>query len=120
MTVSMAIDCFETPITVRRTNQATTFVNGRAQIPTDVDTFQVIHVSVQPMQARERQVLPELIRDRELLKMYTKTLLQSVDVEGKVRADRLTYNDHEYVVQSIEDWFAHGGYYKVVAVKEND
>ena len=118
--IAEAIDCFATPITVRRTNQATVFVNGLSVVQTDVDEFCVDVVSVQPMVGRERLVLPELIRDRELLKMYSPCNLQSVNVEGKVRADRLDYKGQQYVVQSVEDWFDHGGYYKVVAVKEND
>jgi hypothetical protein len=109
-----------TPITVRRTNEATTYVKGLAQVTTDVDEFCIQDVSVQPMVARERQVLPELIRDSELLKLYTKCTLQSVDVEGKKRADRIDYKGQEYVVQSVEDWFEHGGFYKVIAVKEDD
>ncbi len=118
--IADSISCFATPITVRRTNAATTFVNGRSQPPTDVDTFLLENVSVQPMLARERVVLPELIRDREILKLYTPCSLQSVNVEGKVRADRIDYNSQEYVVQSVEDWSAHGGFFKVIAVKEND
>lgn len=114
------IDCFQTPITVRRTNEATTFVNGLAQVVTDVDEFCIQNISVQPMLARERQVLPELIRDRELLKAYSPCTLQSVDVEGKVRADRVDYNSQEYVVQSVEDWSDHGGFFKVILIKEND
>ncbi len=111
---------FATPITVRRTNQATVFVNGLQQVETDVDTFCIQNVSVQPMQARERQVLPSGIRDRELLKAYTPCTLRSVNVEGKVKADRVDYNGQEYVVQSVEDWQGHGGYFKCVFIKEND
>lgn len=107
-------------ITVRRVNEATTFVNGLAQVVTDVTEFELDRVSVQPMTGRERELVPELIRDRELIKIYTTCSLLSVDVEGKKRADRLDYNNQEYVVQSVENWHDHGGFYKIVAVKEND
>lgn len=111
---------FATPFTVRRTNEATTFVDGLAQVTTDVDEFEVCDGSVQPLKAQERMLMPELIRDRGMLKIYTKTAVRSVDVEGKKRADRITYGDQAYVVQSVEDWDAHGDYYKIVAVKEDD
>lgn len=108
------------PLTVKRVNDSTTFVNGLAQVVTDVVEFNIDRASVQPMLAKERLLLPEMIRDRELLKIYTECELKSVDVEGKKRADRLTYKSQEYVVQSVEDWNSHGNFYKVIAVKEND
>lgn len=118
--ISGAIDAFNTPITVRRTNTATVFVDGLSQVQTDVDEFCINRCSVQPMSARERRLLPSGISDKELLKLYTPCTLKSVDVEGKVKADRIDYNGQEYVVQSVEDWQAHGGFFKVVAIKEND
>ena len=118
--VAEAIECFETPLTVRRTNSTTTFVDGIAQTNTNVDTFCLEGANMQSMNARERQVLPELIRDRETRKIYTTCELRSVEVEGKLRADRIEWNRQRYIVQSIEDWTDDGGYYKVIVVKEDD
>ena len=120
MTIGFIINTFNTPIEVTRTNQATTYVDGIAQVVTDKDTFCLNGVSVQPMTGAEREVLPELIRDRQLIKMYTRCRLQSVDVEGKVRADRVDYEGQEYVVQNVENWGPNGAYYKVICIKEND
>ena len=117
--IGQIISAFNTPITVRRTNEATTFTDGLAEV-IEADAFSVQGVSVQPLTGTERQSLPELIRDRALIKLYTRCPLLSVDVEGKVRADRIDYRGHEYVVQSVQDWGPNGGYYKVVAIKEND
>jgi hypothetical protein len=114
------IDEFNTPITVRRTNAETVYVNGIAQVATDVDEFLLQGVSVQPLTGQERVLLPELIRDQNLIKLYTQCPLQSVDVEGKLRADRIDYEDHEYVVQNVQNWGPNGCYYKVIAIKEND
>lgn len=111
---------FATPITVHRSTAATTFVDGIEQISTTDIEFVINKVSVQPVLGRERENLPELIRDREVIKLYTQTQLKSVDVEGKKHADRIDWQDQEYVVQSVEDWTLHGGYYKCTAVKEND
>ena len=118
--IADAIECFLTPITVRRTNEATTYVNGLAQVVTNVDEFCLEEASVQPVGGRERLVLPELIRDREMKKIYTACELLSVDVQGKKRADRITYKGKNYVVQTVIDWDDHGGYFKVLMVKENE
>ena len=114
------ISQFQTPITVHRVEASTVFVEGLAEVVEDVTEFCLANVSVQPLIARERELLPELIRDREVIKMYTVCPLRSVDVEGKKRADRIDWQDQEYVIQSVEDWTQHGGYYKVTAVKEDD
>lgn len=120
MTVSVAIDAFHTPLNVRRYTQAVTFTDGIAQTVTDVDEFEMHGTCVQPMNPRERQLLPELIRDREVSKVYTKCQLRSVDVVGKVLADRINYRDENYVVQSVFDYEPHGQYWKVLLIKEND
>ena len=112
---------FSVPIRVRRTNVATTYVNGLAQVTTDVDTFGLeCGISVQPLTGKQREVVPEGFRDRNLIKLYTQYELLGIDVVGKVRADRITYNDEDYVVHSVENWHADGAYWKVIAIKEND
>lgn len=120
MTVSAAIDAFHTTLAVRRYTESVTFVDGIAQTVTEVDEFELVGTSFQPMNARERVLLPELIRDRELAKVYTKCELRSVDIVGKKLADRVTYRDERYIVQSVEDWAPHGDFWKVTLVKEND
>lgn len=118
--ISAAIDPFNTPVTVTRSTTEVQFVDGIAQPVTTTDVFELTGISVQPMSARERTLLPELIRDRETLKAYTKCQLRSVDVEGKLLADRVAYREQNYVVQSVQDWIPHGQYYKVTLVKDND
>jgi hypothetical protein len=120
MMVGDIIPEFATPITVRRPVGAVTFVDGIEQPASDPLVFCISCCSVQPVTGREREVLPELIRDREVSKTYTQYRLRSVDVEGKTLADRVDWQDEEYVVQSVEDWYLHGRYYKVLLVKEDD
>lgn len=117
--IGQIVNCFQTPIKVRRTNQATTFVGGLAQVNTETDEFCVNEASVQPMTGRERQLLPENIRDREVVKIYTPCELRGVDMDNKIRADRVIYKNREYVVQTVEDWNEHGGFWKSLAVKVN-
>jgi len=118
--ISAVIDAWSTPITVTRVSVATEFVDGIAQPVTETDEFEVTDCSVQPLSANERVVLPELIRDRNTLKVYTKCELRTVDVVGKELADRVDYLEESYVVQSVQDWVPHGQYYKAILVKEND
>ena len=120
MSVSFAIDAFYTTLAVRRYTEAVTFTDGIAQTVTEVNEFDIVGASFQPMNARERMLMPELIRDRELSKCYTKCELLSVDVVGKKLADRVTYREENYIVQSVEDWAPHGDFWKVTLVKEND
>ena len=118
--IGYIINTFNTPIQVTRTNSETVYVDGIAQVNTDTDTFCLNGVSVQPMTGKEREVLPQLIRDRSLIKVYSRCRLHSVDVEGEVLADRVDYEDEEYVVQTVENWGPNGSYYKAVCIKEND
>lgn len=118
--IGSIIDAFNTPVTVTRSTAAVQFVGGIAQPVTTRDQFELYVISVQPLTARERTLLPELVRDREVLKAYTRCQLRSVDVEGKLLADRVEHRGQEYVVQSVQDWVPHGAYYRVTLVKEND
>lgn len=118
--IAGAIGSFNTPVVVTRSTTAVQFVDGIAQPVTTTDQFELGGISVQPMAAKERVLLPELIRDREVLKAYTQCELHSVDVAGKLLADRVTYRGQDYVVQSVQDWAPHGQYYKVTLVKEDD
>jgi len=118
--ISSAIDYFNTPVMVTRVDEVVEFVDGVAQPVTKWDEFEMTGCTFKPWNPRERMLLPELIRDRELSLLYTKCWLRSVDVAGKLRADRITYREERYVVASVEDWAPHGAYYKAVLMKEND
>lgn len=118
--ISFAIDAFATPLVVTRTTESTTFVDGIAVPTTEEQVFDVVPVSVQPMTAHERQLLPELIRDREVLKAYTRCELRTVDVANKVKADRITYREQEWVVNAVQDWSELGGFWKAILVREDD
>lgn len=118
--ISNAIDAFPSPLMVHRATVAVEFVDGVAQPTTSWDEFEIVPISVQPMVGRERLLLPELIRDREVLKAYTRCELKSVGMEDKLLADRVTFKEQRYVVQSVEDWSTHGEYWKAILVKEDD
>jgi hypothetical protein len=64
--------------------------------------------------------VPEGFRDHKLIKLYSRCELRGIDVAGKVRADRIEYEDEEYVVYSVENWDPNGHFWKVIAIKEND
>lgn len=114
------IDDISSKYTVTRVSAATTFVKGRPVAPTTT-TLEIRGV-YQPMSGRERMLVPENIRDRELAKFYVSdsNLLETVDVVGKERADRIAIGSFNYVVHSEFDWVAMGGYKKYVLVKLNE
>jgi hypothetical protein len=117
--VGEIIPCFGSSIVVHRATGGTSYVDGVAQV-VSVETFTLDGVSVQPATGQDRELVPELVRDREIIKLFTECELKGVDVERKVRADRLDVNGQEYVVETVKDWSCEGGFWKVLAIKEND
>lgn len=113
------IKCFKTPIVIKRAAAATTFVNGLAQA-TSRTSINVPDASVQPVSGNERLLLPEGIRDREIVKIYAKCEIRGIDVAGPTKADKIEHDGKTYVVQTVVDWSQHikGNYYKAICVKE--
>ena len=107
-----------TPVIVTREGTGS-WANGRYVEGTE-ETSEVCDVSWQPMSPKDRELLPEAIRTKELLLGFSKTKLRTTDVNLGTKADRFTYKDEVYVVDSVEDWFDHGGFYRIVAEKAND
>ncbi len=114
------IDEISSKYTVTRTAAATVFTKGRPDVP--ATTTLEIRGVFQPMNGRERLLLPENIRDSEVAKFYVSdsNLLQTVDIVGKVKADRIAINSFNYVVQIELEWRTLGGYRKYVLAKLNE
>ena len=114
------IDSIASKIVITRVSAATTFVKGRPVAP--ATTSVTVKAVIQPVTGRERQQLPENIRDAEMVKMYVDNndLLQTVDITTRERADRFLYRSRNYVVQTEFDWELLGGYRKYIAIKLNE
>ena len=61
-----------------------------------------VDASVQPMTGRERLLLPEAMRTKETIKVYTKVELFTMLDNQK--GDKFTWNGKVYKVFSVEDW----------------
>ena len=91
-------------LTVRRPG-ATTFVDGVAVDSLD-QTLEILG-SAQPVQARDRHQLPELLRVSAAFKLYTEADLQVTDLGAKVRGDVVELDDGDYEVSGRWDWTVH-------------
>lgn len=76
-----------------------------------VATFDVVG-SWQPMSGREREVLPEGYRTRQVAKLFcdaTQPVLTPVAVGAKQRADIIMRDGVQYEVVGYADWSDHAG-----------
>ncbi len=114
------IDEISSEFTVTRVSAASTFTKGRPDVV--ATTTLPVRGVYQQMSGRERKMLPENIRDGEVSKFYVSdsNLLNTVDIVGKTKADRILINGRNYVVQIEFDWQALGGYRKYALVKANE
>ena len=75
--------------------------------------------SVQPLSGADMRLLPEAFKSTSILKIYTKTKLQTVDQDTNTQADTLIIGDKRYQVQVVENWRQlHTSHYKVIVGRE--
>lgn len=114
--VGSAIDNFATtPISVIK-HTAGTYTNGRFTEGTT--TAQEQKVSVQPMTGRDLQLLPEGLRVRNSIVVFSREELKTADTALKVPADQVVYKSRTYEVHTSEDWSDHGGFYRTICIQE--
>lgn len=84
--------------------------------PATPTTFDIA-ASVQPVSGRDLLRLPEGLRTRELVAVFTGGDLRTADEAAGLAADRFVYGGRTYEVQTLEDWTQLGGYRKAIAAK---
>lgn len=102
--VSEAIDCVGEAVQVKRTSEGSYtdgFYNEGIQ-----ETLAIV-ASVQPLNGRELQLVPEALRTQGTVKVYTSFKLNMFDI--------LTWRDRKYEVQFESDWQGLGAYRKYIA-----
>ena len=72
--------------------------------------------SIQPVNGKELERLPETFRLSETIKIYTKEALLTGGAPSEL-ADLVQVGSINYEVQTTEDWTAHGGFFKYLATK---
>lgn len=113
--LSCAVLACAVPIEVTRHREAP-IIKGRKQETDAVETF-TIQATVQPLDARELQRLPEGQRTEGAVKLWAVEKLHTAETSLCRVADRFEYREVDYQVDSIEDWFDLGGYYKMTATR---
>jgi hypothetical protein len=99
---------------VTRAANAGTYVDG-VFVPGSTSTLSIA-ASVQPVSGRELQRLPEGLRTRELLSLFTVDALL-VEAPG-VRPDIITIRSETWQVERVERFAELGNYYHVIVSKE--
>jgi hypothetical protein len=102
--------------TVMRLAAGSYDANGRYSVGSS-STFSV-NASIQPVSGRDLLRLPEGLRTKQLLAIWTRTPLQTALAPNGPPPDVLTYTDGlGYQVQTVLDWTENGGYSKYIAQK---
>ena len=73
---------------------------GRTIKPTP--TTSLIVGSFQPLTGKERDALPEGVRTREALKVYTKSEIRTADQHTGTPADEIEYDGRVFVVTAVD------------------
>jgi hypothetical protein len=80
-----------------------------------------ITISIQPLQGRELELLPQGERTRRYCKGYTVTRLYTANESASTKADRVTYDGSLFEVQKSERWVDGDlWHYKVYLAEVND
>ena len=96
--------------------QSSPVVKGRV-VQAPIEERFCTRASVQPMNAKELQLLPEGLRNAGATVVYTTCELLTVETSACKTPDRMVYRGVTYQIHSVEDWFDLGGYYRCVAVR---
>ena len=93
---------FRSPITLKRPSTGN-YVNGRWVEGSYTNS--TITASIQPLNGKEMQSLPEARRLSESFKMYTETQIRTVEEAGSDQnADRVIFDGNEYEVHQVKPW----------------
>jgi hypothetical protein len=94
---------------------ATPRVNGRRMAPVTV-SFEII-ASVQPASGREMDRLPEGLRSRETMNVFTRTELRSAHPSPGTEADRIAIDGAVFEVTSVRRWNRLANFYNATVVR---
>ena len=103
---------------VRRQQRSGDYVLGH-WVPTgNKNTFEII-ASIQPIDGKTMQQLPEGERSMEMRTLYTTTELLTVDEQGQRNPDVVTIDCEEWEVHKVEKWFPLLDHYKCIIIRMN-
>jgi hypothetical protein len=112
------IRMFGKPCTILRQCKEGTYINGR-WTPTEAEKEIQIIASIQPMDGKTLQMLPEGERTAEMRKLFTTTKLLTVQEVGQKNADTILVDGCCWEVQRVEQWDPLLGHYKAIISRMN-
>ena len=82
-----------------------------------VRRFKLKDISIQEMSEAEIQTLPENLRVKQNITIYSRLELQIINVAKQTSADLLEYLEDVFEVHKVSNWGFSGGYFKSGAVR---
>jgi hypothetical protein len=110
MDLSSTVSRFATGTYVVTRDARTYGADGRLDT-TPSSTFQVT-ACVQPVAGKDLERLPDGMRTRDVLTIFTATELKEKDV--------VAWSGRQYEVDQVEPWSELGGYYRALATRVGD
>ena len=93
------------------------YVLGR-YVPGSVSTFD-IEACIEPAGAEDVLRLPEGVRDRKAITVFSRTALQHARQDAP-KSDRITWENDIFEIGAVDEWNEQGNYCKAVATKIED
>lgn len=91
---------------------------GRTITPASTESS--IRGSFQPLDGKEREALPEGVRQSETIKMYTKSDLRTADQHEGTPADEIEYDGRRFVVYQADKWPKLLSHYKALLIRKQE
>lgn len=113
--LSDAIEMLRSGCYIVTRSSPTSMLNGRRVAPS-TSTFEIV-ASAQPASGRDLRRLPEGIRTRETMAVFTRTELFQARPEAAQEADRVAIDGASFEVQIVERWAALGNYFRCVVAR---
>lgn len=76
--------------------------------------------SFQPLKGREREALPEGVRQSETIKLYTRDDLRTADQHAGTPADEIEYDGREFVVIMVSKHVHLIPHYKAILQRKQE
>jgi len=104
------------PVATVTRGAAGTYTAGRLT-PGALTTTTLAVVNIQPASGRDLLRLPEGVRTRETVAIWTSDELRTANEATGAPADVVNYGGASYQVELVEDWVGLGGFRKAIAAK---
>lgn len=112
------IGCFGKNYTIKRSSKEGCYVDGRWQASRRDTEFTVL-ASIQPVDGRTLERLPEAQRTLETRKMYAACVLQNTVEDIGRNADRVIIDGEEWEVATVELWGPMLDHSKCIIIRMN-